>query len=146
VLGRGGDVAAEGVAILGACFAGEPSGDVLLDFAGPKVAFGLVGGGWYLQVVGEAQDVGFAVAQHLEQESGFALSGAGAVGGGVGQSDAHPVPEPVDQRVADGVVEWVATLVAGQVGLVDQLAQRIGELGRPGCAGVDLGGTSKIPE
>ena len=96
--------------------------------------------------MGEAQDVGFAVAQYLEQEAGFAFSGAGAVGGGVGQPDAYPVPEPVDQRGADGVIECVATLVAGQVGLVDQLAQRLGDLGRPGCVGIDLGGTSKIPE
>jgi hypothetical protein len=65
-----------GVAISGALLAGEPPGDVLLDLAGPQVAFGLVGGGGNLQVVGEAQDVGFPVVQNLQQQPGFALSGA----------------------------------------------------------------------
>src|SRR5205085_1457847 len=42
VFGGGGQVAADGVAVLGPCLAGEPPGDCLLDFAGPQVAFGLV--------------------------------------------------------------------------------------------------------
>jgi hypothetical protein len=41
--GGGGDVAADGVAVAGAFFAGQPPGDVLLDLAGSQVAFGLIG-------------------------------------------------------------------------------------------------------
>ena len=64
--------------------------------------------------------------------------------GGVGQSDQHPVAEPGDQRVADvGGDRWVAGL-AGEVRVVDQLAQRPGDLAGPDRVGVDLGGVVKI--
>jgi hypothetical protein len=36
--------------------------------------------------------------------------------------------------------------VAGEVGVVDQLAQRPGDLGGPVLVGVDLGGTLKITQ
>jgi hypothetical protein len=116
-----------------------------LHLAGSQIAFGLVGGGWHLEVVGEAQDVGFAVAQHLKQEPGLAFTWTRAVRCGVGQPDEHAGAEPCDQLVADGTVDCVKVLVAGQVGVVDQLAQRLGDLGRPVRVGVDLGGTLKIP-
>ena len=51
---------------MGAFLAGKPAGNVLLNLGGPQIAFGLVGGGWDLQVAGEAQDVGFAVAEDLD--------------------------------------------------------------------------------
>ena len=54
VLGRGGEVSADCVAVLGAVFAGQPPGDVLLDLGRSQVAFGLAGGGWHVEVVGEA--------------------------------------------------------------------------------------------
>lgn len=70
----------------------------MLALAGPLVAFGLVGGRRYAQIVGEAQHVVGAVAQHFKQQPGLALSGTAAVGGGVGQADEHALAEPVDQR------------------------------------------------
>jgi inorganic pyrophosphatase len=42
VLGGGGDVAADGVAVAGVFFAGQPPGDVLPDLPGSQVAFGLI--------------------------------------------------------------------------------------------------------
>jgi hypothetical protein len=96
--------------------------------------------------VGEAQDVGLAVAQHLQQQSGLAFAGAGALAEGVGQRDQHAVAEPADQLVADGEVDLVEPGVAGQVGLVDQLAQRPGDLRGPDGVWVDLGGVVKIAQ
>ena len=52
---------------------------------------------------GEAQHVGLAVAQDLQQQPGLAFAGAGAVSEGVGQPDQHAVSEPGDQLGA-GVV------------------------------------------
>ena len=72
--------------------------------------------------MGEAQDVGFAVAQDLQQQSGLALAGAGAVAGGVGQPDRSSVAQPAQQRVAGLVGDGGQALVAGLVGVVDQLA------------------------
>jgi integrase len=51
-----------------------------------------------------------------------------------------------DQRVLDIGRDRIESLVTGQVGLADQLAQRLGDLGRPARVRVDLGGTVKIPE
>jgi hypothetical protein len=42
VFDGGGEVAADSVAVSGAGLAGEASGDVLLEFGGSEVAFGLV--------------------------------------------------------------------------------------------------------
>jgi hypothetical protein len=72
--------------------------------------------------VGEAQDVGFAVAQDLQQQSGLALAGAGAVAGGVGQPDRSSVAQPAQQLLADVEGDRVVALFAGLVGVVDQLA------------------------
>jgi len=117
-----------------------------LALAGPQVAFGLIRGGRHAQVVGEAQHILGAVTQDLEQAPGLAFPGAGAVGAGVGQPDQHPVAEPVDQPGADVVGVRVEAGVAGEVGFVDQPAQRVGDLGRPGGVGVDLGGAVEIPQ
>lgn len=54
-------------------------------------------------------------------------------------SDLHPVGELLDQLVAVGVVEGAAACVAGQVSLVDQAAQRVGDLGGPVRLGIGLG-------
>jgi hypothetical protein len=96
--------------------------------------------------VGKAQHVGLAVAQDLQQQPGLAFAGTGAVVAGVGQPGAHAVAEPADQGVADLGVDRVETGVAGEVGVVDQFAQRPGDLGRPERVGVDLGGVVKITQ
>jgi hypothetical protein len=70
------------------------------------------------------------------------LAGSLAVLGGLGQPDKHTVFELFDERVGDGGVTGVDGGVAGvtgKVGLVDQPAQRPGDLGRPLGVGVDLG-------
>jgi hypothetical protein len=85
--------------------------------------------------VGEAQDVGVTVAQDFQQEPGLALTGAVAVAGGVGEPDHHTVLESLDQRVGHGAFNRVAALVTGEVGLMDQPAQRLGDLDRPVCVG-----------
>ena len=139
VLDRGGQVAADPVPVFGAGLAGEAPGDLLLGLGRPQVAFGLVVGGRNAQVVGEAQHVGFAVAQHLQHQAGLAFTGAVAVAGGVGQPDLHTVGEFLDQRVADRGVDAVTAGLTGQVGVVDQPAQRVGDLGRPHRVGVHLG-------
>jgi hypothetical protein len=74
---------ADSVAIFGAFRAGQSAGDVLLDLGWSQVAFGLVRGGWHLQVVGEAQHVGLALAREFGQQSCLAFTGAGAVAGGL---------------------------------------------------------------
>ena len=114
VFGGGGEVAPDGVAVLGAVFAGEPAGDVLLHFGWPQVPFGLVGGRWDLEVVGEAQHVGFAIVQDFQQQPGLALARAGAVAGGVREADQHALAEPGDQLVASGLVDGVVARVAGE--------------------------------
>jgi hypothetical protein len=48
------------------------------------------------------------------------------------------------QRVADRGVDAVAAGLAGQVGVVDQRAQRVGDLGRPHRAGIHLGRVVEI--
>ncbi|MCA1674832.1 MAG: hypothetical protein LC799_22445, partial [Actinobacteria bacterium] len=75
-----------------------------------------------------------------------ALTRAGAGGGGGREPDAHAVAEPGDQLVLDRGRDRVEALLAGEVGLVDQFAQRVGDLGWPVFLGVDLGGSVKIPE
>jgi hypothetical protein len=42
VLGGGGQIAADRVPVPGGLLGGEPSGDLLLDFGGAQVAFGLI--------------------------------------------------------------------------------------------------------
>jgi hypothetical protein len=81
--------------------------------------------------VSEADRVGLAVAQHLQQQPDLAFAGASAAVGGVGQPDGHALAEPGDLPVADGGVELGAAGGAGPVGLADQLAQPVGDLGRP---------------
>jgi hypothetical protein len=49
------------------------------------------------------------------------------------------VPEPVGLRVPDLVGDLGGAVVAGEVGLVDQLAQGACGLGGPEVVGVDLG-------
>jgi len=68
------------------------------------------------------------------------------VGGGGRQSDQHAVAIPGDQLVLGSCRDRLEPLVAGEVGLVDQAAQRLGDLGRPVRVGVDLGGTIKITQ
>ena len=65
---------------------------------------------------------------------------------GVGQSGPYAVEEPADQRVADLGGDLVVAGVAGEVGVVDQPAQRAGDLARPVLVGVDLGGVVKITQ
>jgi hypothetical protein len=144
VPGGGGEVSADAVAIAGALFTGEASGDLLLNLAGAQIAFGLVRGGWHPQVLCEAQHVGLAVAQDFQEQAGLAFTGTVAVAGAVGQPDLHPVLERLDQRVADGGLDGALPGVAGAVGLVDQAAQRVGDLGRPVRVGVGLGRAGEI--
>ena len=96
--------------------------------------------------MGEAQHVGLAVAQDLQQQPSFAFTGTGAVAGGVGQSSQYPVTEPGDQRVADVGGDRDVAGRAGEVGVVDQFAQRPGDLARPDRVRVDLGGAVKITQ
>ena len=64
---RGGrHIAEDCVSVSGAVFAGQPAGDLLLDFRGSQVAFGLVRGGRYPQVGGEAQHVGPPLVQGFQ--------------------------------------------------------------------------------
>ena len=118
----GGEVTADSITVLGALLTGQPPGDLLLDLGRSQIAFGLVGGGWHPQVMGEAQDVAVAVAENFEQQASFAFTGSVAVACGVGQSNLHPLGEGLDQLVPDGVVDGVVGGVAGEVGLVDQAA------------------------
>ena len=90
------------------------------------------------EVLGEAQHVGGRSAQDFQQEAGFAFAGSVAVAGGVGQPDQHSGSEPLGQGGFDLGVDPVAAGVAGEVGFVDQLAQRVGDLGGPVRVGVDL--------
>ena len=64
--------------------------------------------------------------------------------GGVGQSDLHAVAELLDQLVFDVLLDRVPAGLAGEVGFVDQAAQRVGDLRGPGRVGIDLGGIIKI--
>ena len=96
--------------------------------------------------MGEAQHVGLAVAQDLQQQPSFAFTGTGAVAGGVGQSSQYPVTEPGDQRVADVGGDRDVAARAGEVGVVDQFAQRPGDLARPDRVRLDLGGVVKITQ
>jgi hypothetical protein len=96
--------------------------------------------------VGEAQHVGLAVAQDLQQQAGLALAGTVVVAGGVGQLDLHPVGEQFDQLVVDAGLDGVAAGVASEIGLVDQAAQRVGDLVGPVRVGVELSGTGKITQ
>jgi hypothetical protein len=59
------------------------------------------------------------------------------VGGGF-QSVEDSVLEQSDQLVFDLLIDRVVAGVAGQVGLVDQAPERVGDLGGPGGVGVDL--------
>jgi hypothetical protein len=66
------------------------------------------------------------------------------VAGGVRQSDQDAVAQPVQQLVADLARDGGQALFAGEVRVVDQLAQRCGDLDRPRQVGVDLRGVVKI--
>ena len=96
--------------------------------------------------MGEAQDVALAVAQDLQQQSGLALAGAGAVAGGVGQPDRSSVAQPAQQPLADVGGDRDVAARAGEVGVVDQFAQRPGDLRGPDRVGIDLGGIVKITQ
>ncbi|MGH3565350.1 MAG: hypothetical protein ACRDRH_04845 [Pseudonocardia sp.] len=67
----------------------------------------------------------------------------GAVGGGVGQPDEHAVTELGEQLVAGVGGDRGQGLCAGEVGLVDQPAQRVGDLDGPDRVGVDRGATGQ---
>jgi hypothetical protein len=56
------------------------------------------------------------------------------------------VAEPADQLVADTGADGVVALGAGLVGLVDQVAQRVGDLGGPHGVGVGLGGAGEFAQ
>jgi hypothetical protein len=56
------------------------------------------------------------------------------------------VAESAGQRVEHRRVDLVFAGVAGEVGLVDQFAQRPGDLARPDLVWVDLGGVVKIAQ
>ena len=66
--------------------------------------------------------------------------------GGVGQSDRSSVAQPAQQLFADVDGDRVVALFAGLVGVVDQLAQRVGDLDRPDGVGVDLRGVGEITQ
>lgn len=91
-----------------------------MDLGRAEVAFGLVRGGRHLQVSGEAEYVGFPVAQYFQQQPGLALPGKAAAAGGRRQSDQHTVAEQFVQRVGEVGGDGVQALFAGQVGVVDQ--------------------------
>ena len=63
---------------------------------------------------------------------------------GVGQPGPHAVTEPVQQRVPHLVGDRGGAVVTGEVGLVDQPAQGVGDLGGPDRVGIDLGRIVKI--
>jgi hypothetical protein len=82
--------------------------------------------------------------QGFQQQPGFAFAGLGtAVAGGL-QPDQHTVTEPLEQVVFDRGVDHVVAGVAGQVRLVDQTPQRVGDLGGPVLVGIHLAGTGEI--
>jgi hypothetical protein len=56
------------------------------------------------------------------------------------------VAKPGQQRRLDVLGDRVVAVVAGEVGVVDQAAQRVGALGRPDRVGVDLRGAVEITE
>jgi hypothetical protein len=96
--------------------------------------------------VGESQDVGFTVAEDFQQQPGLALTGAVAVAGGGRQSDQHTIPELFDQLVLGVVLDRLLAPLASEVGLMDQPAQRLGDLGWPVRLGIGLSGTGEITE
>ena len=53
-----------------------------------------------------------------------------------------PTSIPLRRRVSSA--SRMSAAIAGEVGLVDQLTQRVGDLGGPHRVGVDLGGVVKI--
>jgi hypothetical protein len=68
------------------------------------------------------------------------------VAGGVGQPDRSSVAQPAQRLLADVDGDRVVALVAGLVGVVDQLAQRVGDLDRPDGVGVDLRGVGEVTQ
>ena len=71
---------------------------------------------------------------------------AGAAREGVGQPDQHADVGPGDQLVADLGGDRGQALVAGEVGVVNQPAQRVGDLDRPHRVGVDLRGVVQVSQ
>jgi hypothetical protein len=76
--------------------------------------------------------------EHFQQQSGLALAGADAGLVGVAQADQHTLTEQVDQLVPGSRVDAGLAGGSGEVGLVDQAAQRIRDLGGPDRVGVHL--------
>jgi hypothetical protein len=147
VLGGGGDVAADGVPVLGGSLGAEPAGDLLLGLGRAEVAFGLVGGGRYVQVAGEAQHIVFTIAQDFQQDPpDRLLDGLGRSGDApdVGEADPDAVAEVVDQFLPGLGVDLGAALGAGEIGLVDEGADRGLDLLGPVRAGIGPGAVLKI--
>jgi hypothetical protein len=124
VLAGGGDVAADRVPVPGGGLGAEPPGDLLLGFRWPQIPLGVVGSWRDPQVIQEPQDVVVAVAEVFQQRPVLELPAALAAGQ-FGQPGEHAVPEGVDERSGDVLRYGGQALVAGQVRLVDQLAQRV---------------------
>ena len=74
------------------------------------------------------------VAEVFQQRPVLELPAALAAGN-LGQADEHAVPEGVDERGGDLVRDGGEALGAGQVCLVDQVAQRVADLARPDAPG-----------
>jgi hypothetical protein len=145
VLGGGGDVAADGVAVAGDLLGAESAGYFLLGLCGPQVAFCLVRRRGNAQVGGEPEDVGLPVAQAFEQVAAGPLLAACDLGH-LGQADQDAVLERVGQRGGDVAGDGGQALGAGGVRGVDQALQRLGDRGGPVRAGVLLGGVLQIAQ
>jgi len=145
VLGCGGCVAADGVAVPGGGLRAEPAADLLLGFRWSRVAFGLVvrrrDGG----VGQEVQHVGFAVAEAFQQQPAWGLL---VVRAGEAADLGQPGEDAVAEQLevfCDGVV-WHGAQppVAGQVCLVDESAQGAGDLAGPDGVRAGLGGVLQV--
>src|ERR1017187_7138348 len=73
VLGGGGGVAPDGVAVAGGGLGTEAAGNLLLGLRRAQVAFGLVGCGRDPQVGQEPEHVGLAIAQAFKEEPAWLL-------------------------------------------------------------------------
>ena len=146
VLGGRGQVAQDPVPVNGSGEAGQPTGDLLLDLRGPQAAFGVIRGGWDVQVVHEPQDVVGPVAEGFQQGAGLGFAGPVAVAGGVGQPGQHAVPQGLEEFGAQVGVDLVGADVAGEVRLVDQPAQGVGDLAGPHGVGVGLAGAGQVSQ
>jgi len=147
VLDGGGAVAADRVPVAGGLLRAEPAAYLLLGLRRPQVAFGLVGGGRDGGVGEEPQHVAFAVPQAFQQRPRWRLLALGAgYAADLGQADGDAAAEQL--QIFGGAVcgDGCQAVITGQVRLVDQAAQGVGDLAGPDGLRVGLGGVFQVPQ